>query len=331
MFSKYAPVMAAFIMLFTGPGIAPGLAQLPPTNMGKFVHQPGDNQYTDQTQSERHGVPGYRPDLTGRPIIQAPAVQYVLPPTPPPKRPDISIEPIASDEPIPPAGFPPLPDRLDLPIANANGWKTSGSFSNDSGSGGGSGGGSSGPPAPTFHQHYGHVPPGAYLNPQQKANPQGAGGGSSDASPGLGGGGGGGGGGGHGYYKAQTPPPIQKQGSGYYKARTPGGSPGGGDYFNANTAGGPTAPRYTGASAKDLKALGREPKLNDRQEDTGAPDAPQPVTVNQSTTQDLSLPEDEFSYKANQPNKAGRSAARTMTRMIKAPLNSVGGMAGLRF
>lgn len=144
-------------------------------------------------------------------------------------------------------------------------------------------------------------------------------------------GGGGGGGGGHGYYKAQTPPPIQKQGSGYYKARTPGGSPGGGDYFNANTAGGPTAPRYTGASAKDLKALGREPKLNDRQEDTGAPDAPQPVTVNQSTTQDLSLPEDEFSYKANQPNKAGRSAARTMTRMIKAPLNSVGGMAGLRF
>ena len=27
------------------------LAQLPPTNMGRFVHEPGDNQYTAQTQA----------------------------------------------------------------------------------------------------------------------------------------------------------------------------------------------------------------------------------------------------------------------------------------
>lgn len=32
---------------------------------------------------------------------------------------DVSLMPIAADEPIPPAGFPPLPDRLDLPIAQA--------------------------------------------------------------------------------------------------------------------------------------------------------------------------------------------------------------------
>lgn len=32
---------------------------------------------------------------------------------------DVSLMPIAADEPIAPAGFPPLPDRLDLPIAQA--------------------------------------------------------------------------------------------------------------------------------------------------------------------------------------------------------------------
>jgi len=33
------------------------------------------------------------------------------------QRPDVSLMPIAADEPIPPLGFPPLPARLDLPIA----------------------------------------------------------------------------------------------------------------------------------------------------------------------------------------------------------------------
>src|SRR5271168_1063433 len=116
--------MVAFLLLATGAVFAPVGAQLPPTNMGKYVHQPGDNQYTDQTQSERHGNAAVRPDLTGRPVVQHPAVQYVLPPTPAPHRPDVSIEPIASDEPIPQAGFPPLPDRLDLPISNVSGWKS---------------------------------------------------------------------------------------------------------------------------------------------------------------------------------------------------------------
>lgn len=35
---------------------------LPPTNMGKFVHQPGDNQYSIETQMERHGRVGKKRD-----------------------------------------------------------------------------------------------------------------------------------------------------------------------------------------------------------------------------------------------------------------------------
>ncbi len=35
------------------------------------------------------------------------------------QNPDVSLMPIAADEPIAPAGFPPLPDKLDLPIAQA--------------------------------------------------------------------------------------------------------------------------------------------------------------------------------------------------------------------
>ncbi len=38
-------------------------------------------------------------------------------PKPKPRKPDPSIEPIAADEPVPPAGFPVLPERLELPIA----------------------------------------------------------------------------------------------------------------------------------------------------------------------------------------------------------------------
>lgn len=35
------------------------------------------------------------------------------------QNPDVSLIPIAADEPIAPLGFPPLPDKLDLPIAQA--------------------------------------------------------------------------------------------------------------------------------------------------------------------------------------------------------------------
>ncbi len=265
--------------------MSPGLAQLPPTNMGKYVHQPGDNQYSQQTQMERHGVQ------------QAPQVQYAsapapLSPTPVQHRPDISLDPIAADEPVPPAGFPPMPDRLDLPIASSGSWTRSPSGGGDTAGGGPSPGLTpAGPPQPTFHQHYGHVPPGAFLPPQSQA----------------------------------APAAQQSGGSGYYKARSPG------DYFNSNTGGAGGPPAYTGASAKDLRSLGREPKLNDRLEQPGAPDAPQPVVVNQAQTQDLSLPEDEFAYQAHGKGARARIRNNILYRVIRMPLNSVGGVAGIRF
>ncbi|MBI4534084.1 MAG: hypothetical protein HY711_09060, partial [Candidatus Melainabacteria bacterium] len=153
--------------------------------------------------------------------------------------------------------------------------------------------------SPTYHQHYGHVAPGAFL-PKSS---------------------------GPGYYKAVDPgvPAKGSGGSGYYKARTPGS-----DYYSTNTntgaAPGAPPPQYTGASAKDLKALGREPRLNDRPEEAQAPDAPTPVVVSQSTTQDLSLPEDEFSYRYSNKKKGFRAPP-----IVRGPLNKVGGMTGVRF
>lgn len=307
---KTSQVIAAVIVLGTGlsVGLTSASAQLPPTNMGKYVHQPGDNQYSDVTQASRHGSPQ-----------MAMPVQQISKPagialTPAPPKPDMTLEPIAADEPIVPAGFPPLPDRLDLPVGNQGAWKSGSSF--PSFAGGGSGGYDSGglapgmagsgggaPPSPTFHQHYGHVAPGAY---QQKQT-------------------------GSGYYKAVNPgmPSGGGGGLGYYKARSPGAAPAG-DFYSTNTGGGSGPPAYTGASPRDFKALGREPKLNERQEETQAPDAPMPVVVNQATTQDLSLPEDEFSYRHPQQS-AAKKFGKAAGRMITAPMNSVGGMAGVRF
>lgn len=222
-------------------------------------------------------------------------------PAPAPPKPDPTLDPIAADEPVPVAGFPPLPDRLDLGFgggsSNGGNWPSGGG-------GGGGFGGYSGPspgmaggggPNPTFHQHYGHVAPGAFMQ-------------------------GGGGGGGGGYYKANTPPPPAG-GGGYRAARAPGA-----DVYNASAP-----PAYSGASSADLKALGREPKLNERDSTTAqSPDAPTPVVVSQSSTQDLSLPEDEFTYR--QPNNGLKNNRNNlMNRMIRAPLNSIGGVAGVRF
>ncbi len=222
-----------------------------------------------------------------------------LPPTnrtPPPARPDISLDPIAADEPVPPAGFPPLPAMLDLPISVPSGWRSSSAGS----TGGSRAPAAGGAPEPSFHQHYGHVPAGAYLPPQQQG---------------------------------EAVAPAAGGSPGYYKVRT--SAPAGGDYYNANTGGAPgmTPPPYTGASPKDLKSLGREPRMNDRQDQdqSQAPEAPQPVTVNQAKTQDLSLPEDEFAYKAHQSNRTGKVITKTMTRMLMTPLNSMGGLAGGHF
>src|SRR5262249_62414917 len=102
--------------------------------MGKYVHQPGDNQYSDQTQSSRHGAaaPAVRP------------VQVIMSsgyrPAPAPRKPDPTVEPIAADEPIPPAGFPPVPDRLGLPVGGKSSWTGGGGGGVGGGGGGGRGG-----------------------------------------------------------------------------------------------------------------------------------------------------------------------------------------------
>lgn len=108
------PAAALICLASAQVAIAQGL---PPTNMGKFVHTPGDNQYASQAQNERHGPP---------PTMAMPAASaggggggYSAPrwtPAPRPFRPDPSIQPIAADEPVAQSYFPPLPDRLDLPV-----------------------------------------------------------------------------------------------------------------------------------------------------------------------------------------------------------------------
>jgi hypothetical protein len=268
--AAYAPVMAVIMITAFGASCAPVWSQLPPTNMGKFVHQPGDNQYSDVTQQTRHGAP---PQAAAPQFRAAPAVSPGYSPTPAARKPDITLEPISAAEPVPPAGFPPLPDRLDLPLASSGGssWNASRGYS--AGGGGAAPGMSSGgAPNATFHQHYGHVPPGAYLKNQS--------GGSS----------------------------------GYYRARSPGG-----DFYNAGSASGSDAERQ-------LRSLGREPRINAEQ--AAAPEAPTPVVVSQSTTQDLSLPDDEFTTRQlNRKSGTGKAIGRA----IRRPLNRFGGLAGVRF
>lgn len=319
---KIASIAAAFVLA----GInMPANAQLPPTNMGKFVHQPGDNQYNVQTQVERHGtsyidrtgpggsvmvgksgggggpIPGMAPMVVNPMILMGGTKPKV----------DISIEPISADEPVPPPGFPPLPERLQLPVAiGGSGGSGSGSWSGGGGGGGGAGGsgggGGGGGGFQGMHQHYAHVKPGAY----QGGGGGGGGGpeysGAGDAAvPGVSGGGGGApivnpAPKGIGYYKAVTvPPPTVDRGGG-----------GAGDTFNSGGA--PGAPNYAGASSSDLKRLGRAPKLDDTQDAATAPEAPQAAVVTQSTTQDLSLPDDEFVSRYGLKDTGGKRAAKFM-------------------
>jgi hypothetical protein len=132
--------LASAIVPTLGPAIAPAQAQLPPTRMGKFVHQPGDIQYSLKEQVKRHSDSGFiDTGGAGSVIIRRPralpashrpaafGVGYgqeldssyrrsFVEPTP--VRPNIELEPIVADEPVAPAGFPPLPNTLDLPINN---------------------------------------------------------------------------------------------------------------------------------------------------------------------------------------------------------------------
>jgi hypothetical protein len=273
------------------------LAQLPPTNMGKYVHQPGDNQYAPQAQSERH-APAVRANIPSQAANQSSGSAAPYRPVPKPPRPDYSIMPITCDEPIKPPGFPPLPDSLDLPALSmrtpGGGYGGSvgmpGSAGGYAGSGK-SGGASGGPGQPTgVHQHYSHYDPSAFI-------------------------------------------PKEQQHSAGYKC-LPAGPVGGGasksDYYNANTqpaAPDPTQPQYNNNAEKQLKAMGKAPKY--RGDGAAQQQAPEAVTVNQATTQDLSLPEDEQASGQQQKKKTNRFAQRlgqAATRPIFQMMNQSSGM-----
>jgi hypothetical protein len=353
---KTAPLMAILLLSSGFASLAPVWCQgLPPVVMGKTVKQPGDNQYMPQAQLDRHGnyvdrtgtnssVFISKPGGGGGPVggggmIQAGGVTInpmILMYSPAPKV-DVTLEPISTDEPVPPAGFPPLPDRIQLPVAlgapssgggSGGSWSSGGGGggSNGGGGGGGSGGGGNGG-FEGVHQHYIHMAPGSYQN--------GGGGGGN----GGGGGGGGGGanyaadpnaavpgfnpnsGGGGTHTGATSANPGVLPPHGYYKVNTQS-SPmtsiktGGGDTFNSNDAGG-APPRYTGASSKDLQKMGQAPKLDDKQdENAGAPEAPQAAIVSQSQAQDLSLPDDEFVSRQGLKDSSGKRAAKTAAQRM---------------
>ncbi len=352
---KVKIAIAAAVLLANSSGLfcAVNAQGLPPTNMGKFVHQPGDNQYAQNAQQERHGNsyadrtgPGtsvFYGQGGGGNAAMAPMGPMVVNPmilmgSTRPKV-DISIEPISADEPVPPPGFPPLPERLQLPIAALPGSSGS-SWKGGNGGGAGNDGGSNSA-IQGVHQHYVHLKPGAFVTPSGGGGDGGGAGEDSgpppseSAVPGVSDqssiGGAGGGAqiqnpaqGGVGYYKARQAPPINIE-------RANGMLPplGGGDNFNS---GGPSAPRYSGASSGDLKKLGKAPKLDDKQDGGGAPEAPQAAIVTQSTTQDLSLPDDEFVSRYNLQDSAskkfGRAAGRTVYQTGRRVLQRGTGMIG---
>ena len=88
---------------------------------------------------------------------------------------------------------------------------------------------------------------------------------------------------------------------------------------NQDDASEPGAPKYTGASGRDLAQLGKEPKLSDKKDIATNPEAPTPVVVSQTTTQDLSLPEDEFTSEKPKKN-AMRGPARMLTNVARSAL-----------
>jgi len=259
----------------------PAWAQLPPTNMGQFVHQPGDNQYTAQTQLDRHHM---SMPVPAGPVTQPAAAPIVTDykPTPAAPRADISLLPIVADEPLKPAGFPPLPDRLDLPVNSSGLW---------AGNNGGTAGGnvitssryvSSSPSG--VHEHYVHYQPGAFIPPQE----------------------------------------LQQT---TYRPATA-------DYYNINPAARPVALNYAMPSpavptiptpaTQRLQHLSAEPQL--APDAVSKPEVPSAVTVNQSVSQDLSLPEDDFNKHYPTPigNTPANRTASGVGHVLAYPLKSLG-------
>ncbi len=285
-----------FLVICYGAVIAPAKAQLPNTNMGRFVHQPGDNQYTDQTQAERHGSPApiYRQQVIPQQACGAQTTSsssaYV--PTPKPVRPDISLLPIVADEPVKPAGFPPLPDRLDLPVSS--GWTRDASWVAQGPRAGASAGAPMLPDIskPTgMKEHYLHYQPGAFQTVQERlqAHP---GGGTSNGADITG----------PAYAHVPTAVPARR---GY------------GDYYNVNTNNAAAVPMS--GTAQAIRQLGREPRLGN--DAVAQPEAPQTVAVNQSTTEDLSLQDDEFTKQ--QPQGQNNMAKQMGRQLMYAGMRTI--------
>jgi hypothetical protein len=273
-----SPAVAGFVMfglsLCSVLSLAqPALAQLPPVNMGKFVHQPGDNQYSNSTQNDRHPVaPSYQ---VVRPSAQqmqgaggwSPVHKF---------KPDISLEPIVCDEPIPHPGFPPIPDALELP-----GIRGGGSFYHAVAGGGGGGayggGGGSAPgmgaAPPSRHQGYDNYSPGAF----QKGKTTGKG---ADM-----------------YH-----PPSEHYASG--------------DGAGRGNAG-------PSMAQNQLNHMGKEPALSGKAAADAAPEAPEAVQINQSTTQDLSLPDDQAQNGQKRPSQAGRQMQRMQRQMMNRMMQPI--------
>lgn len=262
-------------------------AQLPPVNMGRWVKQPGDNQYTNETQQSRHGAPA--------PVMAAPVnIPLSSPgwrPTPKPYRPDISLDAIVCDEPLAPSGFPPVPDNLDLPGLRGSSLMRPGAM----GGGGGYGGGGS------FSPSYGGVQvggPGGNRGIEVRSSQ-----GYVGVTPGA-------------FVQKKTPYGASANNSG----PTRGGNGGGGDVYSS----GDGAPaRRNSAAMSELQRLGKEPSLDDKGR-SAAPEAPEAVQINQSSTQDLSLPDDEYqtSGKKSQ-SQAGKIFSRTAGRMGNRLINGI--------
>jgi hypothetical protein len=197
----------------------------------------------------------------------------------------VSLLPIVADEPIKPAGFPPLPDRLDLPTSGTGLWagvnaqRMNGGNSNQLVPGGID-------RNPTgIHQHYVHYQPGAFMPDsalQQNYKPN-----NTD------------------YYNVNpgaryvqlpildTSPPRTVPANTIIPAETP--------------------------STQALKRMGPEPQLAG--DAVTRPEAPVAVTVNQSVSQDLSLPEDDFNkhYPTNIGNTPSHHVGRGIAKTIAYP------------
>jgi hypothetical protein len=160
---------------------------------------------------------------------------------------DPSTDAFAADEPISSPGFPPLPDRLDLPVSTARDRQ---------------------PAASRPHAHSAAVSAAPVVRTRDK---------SYDHKP----------------YRHES----------VSRGRSPG-------YPKVVDVPLPVRPNSTptvSATSRELQQLGAEPKLAPQREQQPAPDLT-PVRIDQSVTQDLSLPEDvDQSHRTTPLNNFGRN------------------------